>query len=52
MRSIVIGRQRFGRAPRRKQRAELDAIADPERLERMRDRLLTASSWADLLATP
>ncbi len=49
---LVIGRQRFGRAPSRKQRVDLDAIADPERLERMRDRLLTAASWADLLATP
>ncbi len=47
-----IGRQRFGRAPSRKQRADLDAITDADRLERMRDRLLLAESWADLLATP
>ena len=49
---LVIGRQRFGRAPSRKQKAEVDGITDPERLECMRDRLLTAASWADLLATP
>ena len=49
---LHIGRQRFGRAPSRKQKADLDAITDAERLERIRDRLLTASSWADLLATP
>ena len=49
---LAIGRQRFGRAPSRKQRADLDAITDPERLGRMRDRLLAAASWADLLTTP
>ncbi len=49
---LAIGRQRFGRAPSRKQKADLDAITDAARLERMRHRLLTASSWADLLATP
>lgn len=49
---LSIGRQRFARAPSRKQKADLDAITDPARLERMRGRLLTAASWADLLATP
>jgi len=49
---LDLGPQRFGRSPTRKQRAELDAINDVARLERIRHRLLTAPSWADLLATP
>jgi hypothetical protein len=32
--------------------AQLDAIADVDRLERMLDRLDSASSWEDVLATP
>jgi hypothetical protein len=47
-----LGRQRFGKAASRKQKAQLEAITDPSRLERLRDRLLDATSWADLLATP
>jgi hypothetical protein len=49
---VALGRQRFGKAASQKQRAELDALTDLPRLERMRDRLLTATSWSDLLATP
>jgi len=49
---ISLGKQKFGKAATKKQRAELDAIADLPRLERMRNRLLSATSWADLLATP
>jgi hypothetical protein len=49
---LHLGRQRFGRSPTRKQRAELEATTDLARLERIRDRLLAAASWADLLSTP
>jgi hypothetical protein len=49
---LSLGRQRFDLPPTRKQKADLEAMTDPARLERILDRLLTASSWADLLATP
>jgi hypothetical protein len=49
---LNLGRQRFNRAPTRKQKADLEAMTDPARLERIHLRLLTAPSWADLLATP
>jgi hypothetical protein len=49
---LQLGRKRFGRGPNRKQRGELDALSDLGRLERIVERLLTAESWADLLATP
>ena len=32
--------------------AALDALADVERLERMTERLLDATGWAEVLATP
>jgi predicted transposase YdaD len=44
------GRIRFGRLPRTT-RAAIDAIDDPDRLERHSERVLTATSWDDLLAT-
>ena len=46
-----LGRQRFGKAANRKQKAQLDSLADSAHLERIRGRLLAAASWADLLAT-
>lgn len=47
---IRQGRIRFGRLPRAI-RAAIEAIDDPERLEHLSDRVLTATSWDDLLAT-
>jgi hypothetical protein len=49
---LRLGRQRFGKAPTRKQAGQLEGITDLARLERMIDRLLQAASWGDLLATP
>lgn len=49
---LRLGRQRFGKPAGRKQKAQLKAIADVARLERIHDRLLTAPSWDDLLDTP
>jgi hypothetical protein len=46
------GRQRFGKAPTRKQEAQLQAITDVARLDRILDKIMTASSWKELLATP
>ena len=43
------GRRKFGKAPTRKQRGELDAGADLARLEALADRLLDVSSWSELL---
>ena len=49
---LRLGRQHFAKAATKKQQAELARIADLARLERICDRLLTATSWTDLLATP
>jgi hypothetical protein len=49
---LALGRRRFAKAASPKQKAQLKAITDQARLERIRDRLLDATSWADLLATP
>jgi hypothetical protein len=48
------GRRRFGKAAGRKQKAQLQAITDVARLERIQDWLFdaVANSWEDLLATP
>jgi hypothetical protein len=43
-----LGRIRFGRLPKLT-RAAIEAIDDLERLEHLSERLLTATSWADLL---
>jgi hypothetical protein len=45
------GQQRFGPPPEAMS-AALTAITELERLERVFDRLLQASDWQDLLATP
>ena len=45
------GERRFG-APRPEEEAALASIADVARLERMIDRVPSASDWADLLNTP
>ncbi len=44
-----LGRIRFGRLSKAT-RAAIEAIDDLDRLERLSERLLTATSWADLLA--
>jgi hypothetical protein len=49
---LSLGRQRFGKAASRKQKTQLRAVTDLAHLERIRDRLLDADSWQDLLATP
>jgi hypothetical protein len=46
---IRLGRIRFGRLPRAT-RAALEAINDLNRLEKLAVRMLTATSWDDLLA--
>jgi len=48
---MIQGRKRFG-APPPEKAAVLAAIADRARLERMAERILDASGWDDLLATP
>jgi hypothetical protein len=49
---LSLGQQRFGKAASRKQKAQLEGIDDLARLERISDRLLQVTTWADLLATP
>lgn len=48
---VLLGTARLG-APGAGEVAALEAIADPERLERLAQRLFMATSWADLLAAP
>lgn len=48
---LLIGEVRFGAADEASS-AALEAIADLGRLERMSKRLLSVSSWQELLATP
>ncbi len=48
---LWVGRDRFG-PPDETTRAAIESITDPSRLERMANRLLHVSTWADLLATP
>lgn len=45
------GRQKFG-SPSDDVMATLTLITDLDRLERMADRILTVSTWDELLATP
>ena len=49
---LRLGRQRFGKVAGRKQKTLLNAVTDVARLERILDRILAATSWEDLLATP
>jgi hypothetical protein len=49
---LRLGRQRFGPHPTQKQREKLECMIDLDRMERIVDRLLSATSWSDLLATP
>ena len=48
---VRLGTLRFGE-PSPAVRAEIDAIAEVEPLEFLLERLLVASSWDELLATP
>jgi len=48
---IRQGRIRFGRLPKAT-RATIEAIDDLNRLEHVAERILTATSWDDLLAGP
>ena len=45
-----LGRQKFGKAPNKKQQKELESIKDPAQLDALAERLLTVESWAELLA--
>jgi hypothetical protein len=47
---LRLGRQKFNKAPTKKQQKELEGIKDPAQLEALAERLLTVESWADLLA--
>jgi predicted transposase YdaD len=47
----LLGQQRFG-APDAATEAALSGHTDPQRLERIAERILRAADWADLLATP
>ncbi len=49
---LRLGRQRYGKPASRKQKAQLNAITDVARLERIHDRILSASAWEDFLGTP
>jgi hypothetical protein len=44
-----MGRQKFRKAPTRKQQKTLEAITDLARLEALAERLLDVDSWAELL---
>ena len=48
---LRLGTRRFG-PPDSATAAALGALADVERVERMTEQLLDATSWADVLATP
>ncbi|MFO0823723.1 MAG: hypothetical protein U0792_11500 [Gemmataceae bacterium] len=48
---LSLGAKRFGPAPAKFETA-LRAITDLERVERIANRLLDATDWNDLLATP
>jgi hypothetical protein len=49
---LSLGRVRFGKPASRRQKAQLHAVTDAAHLKRIHDSLLTAASWADLLAIP
>jgi hypothetical protein len=46
---LRLGRQKFGRAPSRRQQKALEAVLDLERLQALAERLLRVDSWAELL---
>jgi predicted transposase YdaD len=48
---LRLGRQRFRSQPSEDIQAAIQAITDEGRLERMTERLLTVSSWQELLET-
>jgi predicted transposase YdaD len=48
---VLLGTPRFG-PPDAATRTRLDAIPDSDTLERLATRLLSASSWANLLSGP
>jgi hypothetical protein len=48
---LRVGRRRFGGPASEAVEAALKAITDEERLGRMTERLLDASSWQELLET-
>jgi len=48
---LIQGRKRFG-APSPATEAALQAITDRDHLERLAERILDATGWDDLLATP
>jgi hypothetical protein len=43
------GRQKFGKAPTKKQQQALAALIDLDQLETLAERLLQVDSWAELL---
>jgi hypothetical protein len=47
---VRFGTARFGAAPSPEQLARLNAIADPDRIEQLADRLPDAAGWDELLA--
>ena len=47
---IRQGRQKFAKAPTRKQQNALEAINDLAHLETLAERLLDVDSWAELLS--
>jgi hypothetical protein len=49
---LRLGREQIGKAANRKQKAQLNAVTDPARLERILVKVLGATSWDDLFATP
>jgi predicted transposase YdaD len=49
---LQLGRQQFHKPPDESVQADLQSITDEGRLKRMAERLLTASSWQELLETP
>ena len=50
-RAILLrqGRRKFGKSPTKKQQRKLADQTDLERLENLAERLLDATSWAELL---
>jgi hypothetical protein len=49
---LDLGRRRYKKVAGRKQKAQLKAINDVDRLKRMHDLILSTNSWDDLLAAP